>query len=178
MKKISFKTAILLCTLCSGMLAVLAFVLYRQILAGWLQAVAITFFTTFYHFAMRLAVGALVPNHFDCTRRWFQPKPFEEKLYKALKVKRWKAHMLTYDPRLFSLTENSLQQLMANMCQAEVIHEIIILCSFLPLLFAPIWGAFPVFLVTSVLVAGVDALFAMLQRYNRPRIIRLLQKQK
>lgn len=169
MKKISFKTGILLCTLCSGALTVFAFLL------SW-QAVAITFFTTFYHFAMRLVVGSLVPNRFDCRSRWFQPKAFEEKLYKALKVKKWKAHMPTYDPCLFSLTQNSPQQLMANMCQAEVVHEVIILGSFLPLLFTLFWGSFPVFLITSVLAAGVDSLFVMLQRYNRPRVLRLLQK--
>ena len=84
--------------------------------------------------------------------------------------------MPTYEPRLFSLTENGPQQILANMCQAEVVHEIIILCSFLPLLFAIFWGTLPVFLITSILAAGVDALFVMLQRYNRPRVLRLLQK--
>lgn len=176
MKKISFKTGILLCTIGSGILTVVAFALYRMTTADWLQATAITFFTTFYHFAMRLAVGRVVPNRFDHSSRWFQPKPFEEKLYKVLKVKRWKAHMPTYEPRLFSLTENGPQQILANMCQAEVVHEIIILCSFLPLLFAIFWGTLPVFLITSILAAGVDALFVMLQRYNRPRVLRLLQK--
>ena len=84
--------------------------------------------------------------------------------------------MPTYDPRLFSLTENTPQQLTANMCQAEVVHEVIVLGSFLPLLFTLFWGSFPVFLITSVLAAGVDTLFVMLQRYNRPRVLRLLQK--
>lgn len=139
---------------------------------------AITFFTTFYHFTMRLIVGAFVPNHFDFRSRWFQPKAFEDRLYKALKVKRWKDHMPTYDPRLFSMKENTLEQIVANMCQAEVVHEVIILCSFLPLLFTLFWGAFPVFCITSILAAGVDTLFVIMQRYNRPRIVRLLQKRR
>ena len=176
MKRLSFRTGVILCAVCSGILAAAAFVLHRQIPADWLQSVAITFFTTFYHFAMRLVVGAMVPNHFDCRKDWFQPKAFEEKLYKVLRVKKWKAHMPTYDPRLFSLEENTPEQLIANMCQAEVVHEVIILCSFLPLLFTLFWGTFPVFCITSVLAAGVDALFVMLQRYNRPRVLRLLRK--
>lgn len=176
MKKMTFRTGILLCAACSGVLTAAAFLLYRLFPAGWLQSVAITLLTTFYHFAMRLLVGGVIPNHFDFRSRWFQPKPFEAGLYKALKVKAWKAHMPTYDPRLFSLAENTPQQLIANMCQAEVVHEVIILCSFLPLLFTVFWGSFPVFFITSILAAGVDALFVMLQRYNRPRILRLLQK--
>lgn len=176
MKKLSFRTGILLCAALSGIFTAATFLLYQLFCAWWLQSVAITFFTTFYHFAMRLVVGAAVPHRFDCRSRWFQPKPWEARLYKALKVKRWKDRMPTYDPRLFSLTENSPQQLITNMCRAEAIHEVIILCSFLPLLFTFFWGAFPVFLTTSILAAGVDALFVMLQRYNRPRVLRLLQK--
>lgn len=168
----------LLCALCSGVLTAATFLLHRYFPAGWLQSMAITFFTTFYHFAMRLIVGAFVPNHFDFRSRWFQPKAFEDKLYKALKVKRWKDHMPTYDPRLFSMKENTLEQIVANMCQAEVVHTVIILFSFLPLLFTLFWGAFPVFCITSILAAGVDTLFVIMQRYNRPRIVRLLQKRR
>ena len=176
MKKLSFRTGIILSAICSGLLAALFFGLNAAFPSALLLSLAITFFTTFYHFAMRLLVGSLVPNRFDYRRAWFQPKAFENKLYKALHLKRWKDHMPTYDPRLFSLKENTLEQIIGNMCQAEVVHEIIILCSFLPLLFTIFWGTFPVFCITSILAAGVDTLFVMLQRYNRPRIARLLHK--
>ena len=68
------------------------------------------------------------------------------------------------------------EQILANMCQAEVVHEIIVLCSFLPLAATPVLGALPVFLITSILAAVVDLIFVIAQRYNRPRIFRLIQK--
>ena len=44
------------------------------------------------------------------------------------------------------------------------------------LLFSLLWGAFPVFLITSLLAAAFDSCFAVMQRYNRPRLVRILEK--
>ena len=150
--------------------------LYRLSSQGLLLTFAISFGTTCYHFAMRLLVGVIIPNRFDPQAKWFQPKSFEAVLYRFLRVKHWKKHMPTYDPRLFSLQENTAEQIAANMCQAEVVHETIILCSFLPLLFSLVWGDFPIFLITSLAAALLDTLFVIMQRYNRPRILRLMTK--
>ena len=44
---------------------------------------------------------------------------------------------------------------------------------------ASIWlGDLPVFLITSVLAACFDLSFVLIQRYNRPTVIRLAQRQK
>ena len=137
----------------------------------------ISFFTTFFHFAMRLIVGCIVPNRFDPNAKWFQPSKLETAFYKKLKLKHWKDHMPTYNPSLFSLEANSLGQIAKNMCQAEVVHEVIILCSFLPMLFIIPWGEFWVFFITSLVAAIFDSIFVMLQRYNRPRIMKLLKYQ-
>lgn len=59
-------------------------------------------------------------------------------------------------------------------CQAEVVHEIIIIVSFIPVVFSLWVGALPVFIITSFFGAAVcDLVFVVLQRYNRPRLIRL-----
>lgn len=157
--------------------AVLAAV-YHFFPCGWILSVAISTGTTFYHFAMRLLVGTIVPRCIKCPmeRRWFQPKPFEAGLYKKLKVKQWKDHMPTYDPASFSLRSNSLEQIVHNSCVSEAVHEAIILFSFIPILFTLLWGAFPVFLITSILAALFDSCFVMMQRYNRPRLVRILAK--
>ena len=176
MKKITFPAVMIATALLSGLLALLFALLYRHFAAGWLLSAAITFFTVFYHFAMRLAVGTLVPNRFSHRSFWFRPKDFEAGLYEKLRLKKWKDRMPTYDPRLFSLKENTLDEIVNNMCQAEVVHEIIILLSFIPLLFSMVWDAFFVFLITSLLAALLDLSFVMMQRYNRPRILRLAQK--
>ena len=176
MKKIAFPAVMIATALLSGLLALLFALLYRHFAAGWLLSAAITFFTVFYHFAMRLAVGALVPNRFSHRSFWFRPKDFEAGLYEKLRLKKWKDRMPTYDPRLFSLKENTLDEIVNNMCQAEVVHEIIILLSFIPLLFSMVWDAFFVFLITFLLAAQLDLSFVMMQRYNRPRILRLARK--
>lgn len=150
--------------------------LYLIFSSGWLLSAAITIGTTCYHFSMRLLVGGLVPpvKGISC---WFQPRKWEATVYRFLRVKRWKQHLPTYDPRQFSLKENTLEQVIRNMCGAEIVHEIIIVCSFLPLLVIPVFGAWPVFLITSALAALFDGLFVIAQRYNRPRLEQLLRKQ-
>ena len=157
--------------------AVLA-LLYHFAPQGWILSAAISTGTTFYHFAMRLTVGNIVPRCIQNPMRyaWFQTKSFEARLYEVLKVKHWKDRMPTYDPASFSLRENTLEQIVDNCCVSEAVHEIIVLFSFVPLLFALLWGAFPVFLITSVLAALFDGCFVIMQRYNRPRLIRILAK--
>lgn len=160
----------------TALLTILLALLYYRFSCGWLLSAAITFGTICYHFAMRLAVGSLVPNRFHHSASWFQPRPWEHRLYQKLNVKAWKKHVPTYNPRLFSLEENTMEQIVSNMCQAEVVHEVIVLCSFVPLLFSLAFNDFFVFLITSILSAVLDLVFVCLQRYNRPRLVRILQK--
>lgn len=147
---------------------------------GWLLTAAISFGTTAYHFLMRLAVGFLVPKctgySFDWRKPWFRPRPWEAGLYKKLRLKRWKGRIPTYDPTQFSLEHHAMEQVVRNMCGAELVHEIIMVLSFLPLAFSPVFGAFSVFLITSVLAALYDGIFVMAQRFNRPRLVRILEK--
>ena len=153
-------------------------VAYRFFPSDWVLSAAITTGTTFYHFAMRLVVGAIVPCcvHNPMKRRWFVQKSFEPRLYDQLQVKQWKDHMPTYDPAAFSLRNNSLEQIVLNSCVSEAVHEVIVLFSFLPILFTFLWGALPVFLITSMLAAAFDGCFIVMQRYNRPRLLRILAK--
>ena len=151
---------------------------YHYFPVGWILSAAITTGTTFYHFAMRLTVGTLVPR---CIRnpmkyQWFHQKAFEPRLYAALQVKQWKDRMPTYDPASFSLRDHSLEQIVHNSCVSEVVHEVIVLFSFIPLFFSLQWGALFVFLVTSILSALFDSCFILMQRFNRPRLLRILNK--
>lgn len=44
-------------------------------------------------------------------------------------------------------------------------------------IFAAIWvGALPAFLITSVLASAAELFFIVTQRFNRPRIIRMLSR--
>ena len=148
----------------------------------WAMSLAITFGTCFYHFAMRLLVGQNIhrkmQNKAAYHKAWYQLRPFERKLYHFLKVKSWKGKMPTYDPGVFNPSMHSWEEIVQAMCQAEIVHEVIVALSFLPLLAAIPFGAFFVFLITSRVSALYDLSFVIMQRYNRPRIIKFIEKER
>lgn len=135
---------------------------------------AITFGTFFYHFAMRLLVGYIVPlccsGKINSESKYFSEKKWERKLYKALKVKAWKDKMPTYAPESFSLEKHSLEEIIDSTCVSELVHLVIAFLSFIPLLFAIPFGEFVVFFCTSIAACCFDILFLIMQRYNRPRL--------
>ena len=47
---------------------------------------------------------------------------------------------------------------------------------FLPILAGNWFGAYPVFVITSILSALFDLMFVAMQRYNRQRIVRLIKR--
>jgi len=139
---------------------------------------AITFGTISYHFVMRLVVGGVIDlllnNHVNYHARWFQITKAEQKLYQKIKVKKWKSKMPTYDPSCFDPKEHSWDEIAQAMCQAELVHEVIAILSFIPILAAIPFGTLGVFIITSILSAALDASFVMMQRYNRPRVIKFV----
>ncbi len=161
---------------------ILLTILYRFSPTGIILSLAITAGTTCYHFAMRLAVGSLynllMANRADYRKAWYQPKPWETTLYERLHVKDWKGRMPTYDPDLFNPRKHSWDEIAQAMCQSELVHETIVMLSFLPIL-ASIWfGSIGVFIITSVFGAFIDMIFVIMQRYNRPRIIEIVDRKK
>lgn len=148
--------------------------------SGLCFSLAITFWTMAYHFLMRLIVGHLfdgiLHNTVDYRRKWFRQSRFENMLYSKLKVKKWKNNMPTYAPQNFDSRVHSWDEIAGAMCQAELVHEVIIVLSFLPIAVSVYFGAFWVFLVTSLLAACYDGLFVIMQRYNRPRVIKLINR--
>lgn len=156
--------------------------LYFRAGAEALLPLVITFGTISYHFCVRLLIGAcfyrLMHNRADLQAAWYRPRPWERPLYDKLRVKRWKKWMPTYQPDLFDPRQHTWHEIAQTMCQSELVHETIIAASFLPLLAAIPFGAFPVFLITSVLAAAFDLCFVIMQRYNRPAVLRIAEREK
>ncbi len=138
----------------------------------------VTFLAFTYHLVMRLLVGffaiRLPEKIYNSENLWFRPKRAERKIYKFLKVKSWKKFVPTYNPEAFSVEKSSLEEISVSMCEAEITHEIIVLFSFVPILFSLKFGELAVFIITSLIAAGIDMIFVVVQRFNRPRIIRLM----
>lgn len=173
--------SVLLASLLIAGTAILS-VLYMKTYYEVFLSLAITFGTISYHVVMRLLVGLafciVMKNRADYKKRWYHVSGHEMAVYERLNVKKWKRRMPTYDRTLFDPRLHTWEKIAQAMCQAELVHETIALLSFLPII-AGIWfGAYPVFVVTSVLAAGCDMLFVMVQRYNRQRIMTLLQRER
>ena len=155
-------------------------VLYAYTKARAFFPVAVTFGTIFYHLSMRLVIGSLVDakyhNQMDYTKKWFQEKPFEKTLYKKLNVRKWKKRLPTLNPQDFDIKNRSLEEVIQVTCQAEIVHELIMPLSFVPIVFSIWFGSLEVFVITSCLSFLFDGMFVIMQRYNRPRLIRLLKR--
>ena len=111
-----------------------------------------------------------IASLFDLMRK------FEKKLYRILRVKEWKGKALTYNPESFSLKEHSLEEIANTMAKSEVDHWINEVISLSTLLFAIPWGEFWIFCITAIAAMIFDSQFIIIQRYNRPRIIKILEK--
>ncbi len=137
----------------------------------------ITAFTIMYHLWIRIIMGNVTKLFkINYNQRWFKEKSFEKKLYELLKVKRWKDKALTYNPELFSLKNYSFEDIANTMSKAETDHWINEIISLTTLGFAAIWGQLPIFLITAIAAMLFDAQFIVIQRYNRPRILKISKK--
>ena len=165
----------------------LATTLHLCLKEAWTLTFCLTATTFFYHFAMRLFVGYVLEKAFFSRLKedawWFREKGCEQKLYRLLRLKKWKGNLPTYNPKKFDFRALTTQQLIDNTLQAEAVHECIAALSFLPIaLYFITWDVADlwVYILTSVLAAAIDTLFVLLQRFNRFRLLRLrkLEKEK
>ena len=77
---------------------------------------------------------------------------------------------------MLDLKAHTWEEIAGAMCQSEVVHSIIVVLCFVPILATLLWGTFWVFFITSVLSACVESMFVIMQRYNRPRVIKMIEK--
>lgn len=182
-KEKTSKTLILL-IIAMVLFAVLAAVFYlldKRFDNGVLFAMFVTFLTVFYHFFMRVAVGEIVTliyskREFHYEAKWYRQTRFEKFIYKKINLKKRKRNALTAKPWQFDVNERTYEELLHNMTQAEVAHEIVMVLSFVPILFSIRFGALEVFVITSVVSCLIDLYFVMIQRFNRPRVLALKRK--
>lgn len=162
----------------AGVAAIIGALCYRFREAEWCFILAIVAATTCYHLVVRLAVIWLVKlfsdKYYSFDNFWLRQKKWEGKLYKLLKVRFWKNKF----PAYFEL-RNGLKNVFQATCVAEIAHTVIIPLSFLPLVFAIIWGDVAdiiVFAITGALAGTVDLMMLIVQRYNRPRLIKFYER--
>ena len=129
-------------------------------------------------------LGRLLP------KRWLHPEKFpfrtytwEDKLWKALQIRKWQSKVPDMS-RLFKklmpekkLTQQTVQELplmIEETCVAELTHGLLCIAG---LFLLKIWpGAGGVILTVIYIVFG-NLPFLLIQRYNRPRLQKLLARQ-
>ena len=151
--------------------------IYKNNLILW---TGITAFTIMYHFWVRIIMGnvsKLFKKYINYKQWLFKERKFEKKLYKILRVKDWKGKALTYNPESFSLKEHSLEEIANTMAKSEVDHWINEAISLSTMLFAILWGDFWIFCLTAVAAMIFDSQFIIIQRYNRPRIVKIIDRE-
>ena len=138
--------------------------------------IGVTAFTIIYHFWGRIILGNVTKLfHIHYSQPWFRERKFEKKLYKLLRVQKWKDKVLTYNPELFDMKTRTLDEIANTMAKAETDHWVNELLSLTTLLFPLIWGEWWVFTLTAVVAMIFDAQFILVQRYNRPKAIRVIK---
>ena len=143
----------------------------------WIGIIA---FTIMYHFWVRIIMGnvsKIFKKHINYRQWWFEEKSFEKGLYKLLRVKEWKGKALTYNPESFSLKKHSLEEIANTMVKSEIDHWINEVISLSTLLFIIPWGKMWAFIISSIFAMIFDSQFIIIQRYNRPRIVKIIKKE-
>ncbi len=143
------------------------------------RSLAITVGMCLYHFGMRLAVGYSIKAmrlRYAPSRPPLRVGAREEAFYRRIGMdKLIKRGIPTYSPEEFDMSLG-LDSMIYSTCRAETVHAVIVLLSFLPLLLELAFPS-PAYIVTSLLSAAVDTFFVVVQRSNRPRLIRLYERQ-
>jgi hypothetical protein len=146
----------------------------------------VTFVTMAYHCIYRILISLTVPlvqkrGWLNENGLYFREKKFEAKLYKLLRVKAWKDKYPVYGDRNTFQVNGNLRKPIDTIVQitmsAELVHALGAPLGFLSILlcfWTQVYGwDIAVFAVTATVAAIVEICPLMIQRYNRPRYIKL-----
>lgn len=129
-------------------------------------------------------LGRLLP------KRWLHPDKFpfrtyawEDRLWKALQIRKWQAKVPDMS-RLFKklmpekkLTQQTVQELplmIEETCIAELTHGLLCIAG---LALLAIWPGIGGIVLTVIYIVFGNLPFLLIQRYNRPRLQKLLARQ-
>ncbi len=148
--------------------------LYENSIILWTGIVS---FMILYHFGLRIHMGNVTKKwKIDCHHPFFKTKSFEKKLYRLLRVRKWKDKVLTFEPEMYDFKNRTLEQLAATMAKSETDHWINEIISVISIFFIFLWGCPAAFIISAVCAMIFDAQFIVVQRYNRPIVLRLIKR--
>ena len=136
-------------------------------------------FMILYHFGLRIHMGNVTKKwNITYNHPWYRQRRFEKKLYKFLKVRKWKDKVLTFEPEMYDFENRTLEQLATTMAKSELDHWINEIISVVSIFFLFIWGCPAAFIISAIAAMIFDAQFIVVQRYNRPIVLKLDARRK
>ena len=144
-----------------------------------MKTVIISILVTLYHFIYRIIIGEAT-SRIDTNKAinynsvLLHEFGFEKPIYDLLKVKAWKDKMITAKPYKFDIYKRSLTDILKSMIIAEKVHIICFFLSYLPLFLIIPFDSPLAFIITSFLASIIDIMCVIIQRYNIPRVLNLL----
>lgn len=130
-------------------------------------------------------IGRVLPkNWFDWQRSPYKPRPFEEdgEIYQRINIHKWYKKLpdaskifrgIFPDKSLKGLSKEKLHILLRETCVAEFIHSLLCVIGFL---YGQRNKGPGVMLLTWMYILIGNFPFILIQRYNRPRLMRLLNR--
>ena len=140
----------------------------------------ISILVTLYHFIYRIIVGETISKidsdkKIDFNSFLLHEFKFEKNLYEILKVKEWKDSMITAKPCKFDFYNRTPMEILRSMLIAEKVHIVCFFLSYLPLLLIIPFGNPLAFILTSFLASLIDLAYVIIQRYNIPRVVKIIR---
>ena len=164
-----------------AVVSAVCFALYysRTYQSGVMLWCGIVSFMILYHFGLRIFMGEVTKRfRINYNHPWYKRRFFEGSLYRLLRVRKWKDKVLTFDPAAYDFENRTLDQLATTMAKSELDHWINEVISLVSIAFAILWGCLPAFLISAIVAMLFDVQFIIVQRYNRPIVLRLMERRK
>ena len=125
-------------------------------------------------------LGRIVPKRWFCADRFpFRVRPWEQTLYQALRVKQWQNRLPDMSrilPKLMPPKKmtadygSRLPRMLQETCVAEFIHVLLSILGFgAVFIVGGAWG----WIISIVYFLAGNLPYIIIQRYNRPRLLRL-----
>ncbi len=136
-----------------------------------------------YHVAVRVVVGIVMDKRpletFNPLSTLFRPRSWEARLYKNLQVKVWKNNMPVFNSAKWDLRSRGVGEVLRAGCQAEAVHGLNIAFGFVAVFLGPVSGIpdVGVLLFAAVTAGAFELPFILIQRFNRPRLLRLAERE-
>jgi hypothetical protein len=135
----------------------------------------------FYHTFIRLESGDvlnMLRPSFDYGSRLFRERENETKIYEKMGIRKWKKYLPTYVPGSFDISKRPIRAVIYESCKSETDHIINLVFNFGSVSFCLLTrdpaGNFWFFFLTAVAGGFIETVFIIEQRYNRPRLVKLM----